>query len=267
MEGRLGAHHDEGNLDSTELKIAQEEAIEIEGRKNDDNDKTMSVVDGFDPEDRCTGEPVPVNPHLFPDLYLGWGDALCSHTKREVLKMRLISLLLNRLGANYYRKVTGDDKLFSVRMSEGDEPITMPWEFVQALIDSGHEIQVVPTSRLTTFGLALCVKEKDGSWTNVPLAVFLESGYEDKDGMMAPVMMPHSGLDMIISGPLAGRRADGTPGELRLQVSDRLLVVDEFEYAGFRLTHCLALLRKTAFCGNRRILWLACKRESRSSIQ
>lgn len=32
-----------------------------------------------------------------------------------------------------------------------------------------------------------------------------------------PAMMPHSGLDMIIRGPLAGSRADGTPSELNIQ--------------------------------------------------
>jgi hypothetical protein len=61
------------------------------------------------------------------------------------------------------------------------------------------------------------VKEDDGSWSNIPLAAFLESGYEDKDGRIAPAMMPHSGLDMFIAGPLAGKRSDGTPSTLRIQ--------------------------------------------------
>ena len=84
-------------------------------------------------------------------------------------------------------------------------------------MDNGHEIEVVPSSRLTTFGVGMCIKENDGSYTNVPLGVFLESGYADKDGRMAPAMLPHSGLDMRISGPLAGTRKDGTPSELALQ--------------------------------------------------
>jgi len=133
--------------------------------------------------------------------------------------MRLLSILLNRLGANYFRRAEGEPEsnIFQLRMNPDDNPITTPWQFIQALQDSGHKVEMVPTSRMTTFGMALCVKEEDGSWTNVPLGIFLETGYEDKDGNMAPAMVPHSGLDMFMSGPLAGSRADGTPSELRLQ--------------------------------------------------
>lgn len=63
----------------------------------------------------------------------------------------------------------------------------------------------------------MCIKEKDSSYTNIPLGVFLESGYEDKYGRMAHAMLPHSGLDMTIRGPLAGSRTDGTPSTLALQ--------------------------------------------------
>ena len=34
---------------------------------------------------------------------------------------------------------------------------------------------------------------------------------------MAPAMMPHSGLNMYIKGPIAGNRADGTQSELSIQ--------------------------------------------------
>lgn len=76
--------------------------------------------------------------------------------------MRLLSLLLNRLGANYQEMAEGippSSDWFSVQMTSNGPATTKPSELVQALIESGHDIQVVPTLRLTTFGLALCVKE------------------------------------------------------------------------------------------------------------
>ena len=190
MEAILAGHDERGEMTTTALKMAQDEVIKSEHDDHDDAkaykaDQTGSLE--YDPEDRRVGEPVPVNPRLFPGLHLGWGDAINSHTKREVVKMRLLSVLLNKLGANYYRRSEGEPEsnFFRIRMNPGDEPITTPWEFVQALQDSGHNVEVVPTSRMTTFGLALCVKEKDDSWSNIPLGVFLETGYEDKDGNMA----------------------------------------------------------------------------------
>jgi hypothetical protein len=214
MEDRLrGESEDCHANESTELKVAKKEVLDEEVADKGD-DKGSSC---YDPEDRRMGEPVPINTRLFPDLYLGWGDAVCSHTKREVLKMRLLSTLLNKLGSNYDRRRKGDQNLFLVRMKASDSPISTPSAFLKALIDSCHQVKIFPTSRLTTFGLGMCIKEKDGSFTQVPLGVFIESGYEDAEGHMATAMMPHSGLDMFISGPLAGKRADGTPSELHIQ--------------------------------------------------
>lgn len=226
MERRLGYEGDYGGVASTGMKLAQEEAI-LQEEKSSMLKRMMSKKKGdkklkseeYDPHDRSLPEPVPVNPRLFPDLYLGYGEAESTHTKREILKMRLISIILNKLAANYYKQIKGasSEPLFEVKWSDESKTITTPSEFVQALIDHGHTVEVAPTSRLTTFGVGMCVKEPDGSWSNVPLGVFVESGYENKDGEMAPAMLPHSGLNMYIKGPLAGNRADGTPSELEIQ--------------------------------------------------
>jgi hypothetical protein len=200
------------DIGDCQLKGAQDSASE-------DEPIPSSKPSGYDPDDRAMVEPVPINERLFPGLHLGWGSAKSSHTKREVLKMRLLSVILNKLGANYYRISNGENGIFSVRMAATEKPITTPSEFIQALIDSGHTVEAVPTSRITTFGIALCVKEDDVTWSHIPLAVFLESGYEAKDGSgVTPAMMPHSGLNLMISGPLAGTRKDGTPSELHVQV-------------------------------------------------
>lgn len=217
LELRLAGQNEATGQTDTSTEVLREELKNdvINGDASSEMNDTPLV---YDPDDRSLPEPVPVNPRLFPGLHVGHGQAICSHTKREVLKMRLLSVILNRLGANYYRIANGEtDEIFTVRMQSNEKPISTPWEFVQALIDLGHEIELVPTTHLTTFGVNLCVKEEDGSWSNIPLAAFLESGYEDRQGRMAPAMMPHSGLDMFIKGPLAGNRGDGTSSELRLQ--------------------------------------------------
>lgn len=217
MEDKLSqsdTEHAAGHAASPEHQVA----LKVANAQAAQEAKEAALTSTYDPEDVYMASPVPINSRLFPDLHMGWGDAKCTHTKREVLKMRLISLLLNRLGANYQTFAgRNQGELFSVQVTEHSPKLTKPSELIQALMDSGHRIEVVPTSRLTTFGVALCVKEPDNKWTNIPLGVFIESGFEDEDGQMAPAMMPHSGLDMYISGPLAGSRADASPSVLRIQ--------------------------------------------------
>jgi hypothetical protein len=77
--------------------------------------------------------------------------------------------------------------------------------FVQALIDSGHTIEICPRSTITTFGIAACVKEDDGSWSNIPVAFFFRTGYENRDGRPAYFSAPHGGLSLSIQGPLLGK--------------------------------------------------------------
>jgi len=164
----------------------------------------------YDPEDRSYPEPVPINETLLPDLYLGNGDAKVSHTKREVLRNRLFSVLLTKLSYNYERagQCTKDhdgdasDPFFVVTMNGRD--CRFPDEFVDALYDSGHTIEMCPRALITTFGLAVCVKEKDNSWTNVPLALFLRTGYESAKQRPAYFTPLHGGVDLRIEGPLVG---------------------------------------------------------------
>ncbi|CAJ1939009.1 unnamed protein product [Cylindrotheca closterium] len=202
------ADHAPIELQTAQAEIKEDSEYEdVNTAKDSDIDTKASQQ--YDPNDRCMGEPVPINPRLFPDLHLGHGGALSTHTKRQVLQMRLVAVLLNRLGANYHRLANPDDKdpLFTIRLTEDGPAISKPAEFIQGLINMGHDITVVPTSRITSFGIGMCIKESDGSWSNIPIGVFLESGYEDKDGNMAPAMMPHSGLRLTIGdGPLTSKQ-------------------------------------------------------------
>lgn len=157
----------------------------------------------YDPEDRSLAEPTAINPTILPGLHLGWGDAKCTHTKREILRNRLFATLLTRLSYNYQcRKDDKKDECFVVRMNGKD--CHFPDEFVEALMDSGHHIEVCPRSAITTFGMACCIKEDDDSWTNIPIAFLLRTGYERYDQRPTYFSAPHGGIDMKIEGPLVG---------------------------------------------------------------
>jgi hypothetical protein len=165
----------------------------------------------YDPDSRRLAEPTLIDDRLLPDLYLGYGDALCTHTQREILHNRLLSILLNRLAANYVRS-GADDANFIVLLDNG-KVVCRPTDLIQALIDMGHEIEVAVTSHITTFGLGLCVKEEkedkdddqssSSDWTLIPMACFLENGLSDAKDRQAYTAMTHGGLNMEIrSGPL-----------------------------------------------------------------
>lgn len=152
----------------------------------------------FDPESRSLFEPTPVHDAILPDLYLGWGNAECTHTNREIVKNRLMCCLLNRLGMNYCSRNEECAEAFVVRMDERASDITNSADFVEALIRSGHTVSCCPRSTITTFGVAFCVKEKDGGWSNVPLAFFLQSGYENEEAKVAHAHLPHGGTKQLL---------------------------------------------------------------------
>ena len=180
----------------------------------------------YDPNDRSMAEPTPVNPVILPDLYLGWGDAKFTHTKQEILRNRLFAVLLTKLSFNYECCSTRDrtcsnsqkqqnggnngndqdsddgpqsSSYFVVRMKNNGKSIMYPDEFIEALLETGHTVEVCPRSAITTFGVAACIKEKNGTWTNIPLAVFLRTGYEQQDQRPAYFSAPHGGLDLKVS--------------------------------------------------------------------
>jgi len=156
----------------------------------------------YDPGDRSVPEPTPINRVILPDLYLGFGDAKNTHTQRERLRNRLFAVLLTKLSYNYEKRIQDQDDYFIVRMSGTD--CTFPDEFIQALCDSGHSIEVCPRSTTTTFGMGACVKEADGSWTQIPIAFFFRTGYESGRQRPAYWHALHGGIDLKIEGPLVG---------------------------------------------------------------
>jgi hypothetical protein len=158
----------------------------------------------------CIPLPRPIDERWFPDLYFGWGDALCTHTHREILQNRLMATLLNRLASNYLvRNVSKEEEdgvddyrtqLFRVQMSRTSASLIQPCEFIEALIDAGYTVETSIQTQTTTFGVALCVKEPDHSWTNIPLAYFLQNGFSDIYGNESYLCLPHSGLNLEVKG-------------------------------------------------------------------
>jgi hypothetical protein len=172
-------------------------------------DKAMTDMEtlcgaSFEPDDRSLPEPSPTNQQLFPDLYFGWGSEKCTHTRREIIRNRIVSVLLNRLAHNYYNKEQGIDDAFVVKFA--GIHITTAQGFLWALLETGHEVEACLRRTRASFGVGLCVKEGDGSWTHVPLSCFLRTGYDTDPSEVTPhVGVMHSAMDLNISGPLVGR--------------------------------------------------------------
>ena len=160
-------------------------------------DQTQPGAFVYDAQSKVMKAPLPIDERRLPDLHLGWRSALCMHTHQEILKNRLLSVLLNRLASNY---IVNDEPPFQIHVDESSEGMTQPTELIRALVDMGHSIESCVRSNITTFGIALCVKEKDNSWTNVPLAFFLHNGYSDAEGNEAYACMLHTGLNIKIRG-------------------------------------------------------------------
>ena len=86
----------------------------------------------YDPDDRSLPIPYPINERVLPGLYMGWGDAKCTHTKREILRNRLLAVLMTKLSYNY-RLVEKEDRALFIVDYNGTR-CQFPDEFVQALV-------------------------------------------------------------------------------------------------------------------------------------
>jgi hypothetical protein len=164
---------------------------------------TFTPAVTYDSNDKSLPPPVPVNERVLPDLHVGFGNAQCTHTKQEIVRNRSFAVLLNRLSSNYYfclaeGKATNDcQEPFVVQMEEHATKLSRPCDLVQALISSGHSVEVCPRSVITTFGVGLCIKESNGNFSNVPLSFFFQSGFEDQFGKPCLSLKPERAIDAI----------------------------------------------------------------------
>jgi hypothetical protein len=156
----------------------------------------------YKPDDKSLPPPTPINERVLPDLYLGAGDAKCTHSRRECLENRLVGFLLTRLSHNFYKKLHGEDDLFEVQWN--GETCRFPEDLIQAFIENGHKVEVCPKATTACFGTFLCVKEENG-FSNIPVCIQLRTGVErSSDSRPSYFIAPHGGLEINITGPLIG---------------------------------------------------------------
>ena len=157
----------------------------------------------YDSDDKSLPPPTLINERILPDLYSGSGDAKCTHSKRECIENRFMSFLLTRLAYNYTKKRHGDDDLFEVHWN--GTKCRFPEDLVQAFIDNDHKVEVCPKATTAVFGTFLCVKEEDGSFSNIPVCAQLRTGVEDtSEARPSYFVAPHGGMELNITGPLIG---------------------------------------------------------------
>mmetsp|Transcript_30468 Transcript_30468/g.65917 ORF Transcript_30468/g.65917 Transcript_30468/m.65917 type:complete len:707 (+) Transcript_30468:323-2443(+) len=171
----------------------------------------------YDPDEHAVGKPTPVRDKLLPDLHIGVGGIKCTHTNREILENRLLSIVLNKLATIDVLSELSDEegnrpaKPFVVKMESGGKAIYRPDELIQALLDNGHQVNACATTRVTTFGLRLSIKEdvedeangKTTKWTHIPLGFDLRTGLQHpQTGRNISAFITHGAIDLTVRGPL-----------------------------------------------------------------
>jgi hypothetical protein len=181
--------------------------------------RILEKDESYDPDDRSFPPPFPISKRLLPDLYLGKSPMIkCTHTKREGIEHRLMCVLLNKLCHNYHKLSLGNNVGDCFVVVCAGERCLFPDELLTALSRCGHKVEVCPRVIVTNFGMQLCLKEEDGSFTHIPTAMFMNTGIErSSDGRAAYFPSPHGGMDVQISGPIVGRGA--RPAYLQFYVS------------------------------------------------
>jgi len=165
-----------------------------------------------------------VDEKTLPGLCWGACGIPLTMTRRNILEGRLLCILLNRLASNDIRKEFPDDGGgdFAVQVDTDTPVLLRPEDLVRALAATdGCTAACRVASRTTTFGVALCVAEPDGTYSHVPVGMPIRSGMRfGPDGDAVPVYLPHSSVDLEIRG---------MPGS----DSDRLLVQYYHDSTGF----------------------------------
>ena len=192
---------------SKHWKVAIDGMVDITGSK---------IGEIYDPEEHSIPIPAPLRDALLPDLHLGC-PVRCLQTNREVLENRLLCILLNKLATIDILDEVVDEEgscpanPFVVKMDEGASPIHRPDALIQALMECGHQVEATVTTRITTFGLRLCVKdevensegEKEVKWIHIPIGFDLRSGLQHPiSGRNISAFITHGAVDLSVKGSL-----------------------------------------------------------------
>jgi len=179
---------------------------------------------GITQEDKL--QPLAPSPgDVLPDLCTSFGGATMIQTPYEAGLSRIMSYVLNRLGANavpskyisLYTRTPVDRLPFTLFLTAaakaaGTGAITTPEDLLSALHSGSdpHEVEMHIVSRVTSFGYGLSVKEGEGQYTLIPLLLPIDSGLsilatsDASDAHHNKIAVPacHAGIHLDIKGPI-----------------------------------------------------------------
>eukprot|EP00887_Chlorella_sp_A99_P003631 scaffold7.g3631.t1 len=160
-------------------------------------------------------EPKPVNP-LLPDLHIGNGGLMMTHSTAGGAACRLMAAVCNLLAANALDGLgaaaaplaaagAAGRVPFAVRLREGGPGLTSVEALATALQAEGYSVDLKCNSNLTSFGIGFCVPgEAAGTWRHIPIAYPLRTGLwaRDEQGQEASVMtlMSHGSVLLSVRG-------------------------------------------------------------------
>lgn len=159
------------------------------------------IGEKFDPDAKVIDIPKPINDDMLPGLHLGYGTCVQTHTNREMATSRALICLLNKLAANFLVRNGEAPLVVQIQVNNETIEVKQPDELIKALIDTGHHVQARPRLKLVSFGLGMCVKEDDGTWTNIPTGLCLSTGHMDSMQNSSHCFLTHGGMCLDISGP------------------------------------------------------------------
>jgi hypothetical protein len=129
-------------------------------------------------------EPVLIS-EFFPDLARGNGGCMMVASEGQAKVNEVFAILCNKLASN---SLVGlgissyePKDAFTVQVPGHTTPIDSVEDLVEVLEKMGHTVTVQISANTTSFSVGLCVKEKDSTYTQIPLAYPLSTGLYAKD--------------------------------------------------------------------------------------
>jgi len=154
-------------------------------------------------------EPVLIN-ELFPDLASGSGGCRMTKSEGQAKVNQVFAILCNKLGSNSLVGLGASSyepkEVFTVHIPGHPTPVDSVEDLVDVLEKCGHTANIRIYANTTSFGVGLCVKEKDSTYTQIPLAYPLSTGLyakdENGDDIDVVTLMQHAAMELHVSGPL-----------------------------------------------------------------
>ncbi|KAL4537683.1 hypothetical protein Ndes2437B_g08790 [Nannochloris sp. 'desiccata'] len=153
-------------------------------------------------------EPVLIH-HLFPDLANGNGGCMMAVSDGQARVNEVFASLCNKLASNSLVGLGVSSykpkQAFTVQIPGQTTPIDSVEDLVEELEKNKHTVTVRIFANTTSFSVGLCVKEKDSTYTQIPLAYPLSTGLyaqdENGDDLDVVTLMQHAAVQLHVTGP------------------------------------------------------------------